>query len=268
MNVLRGFALMMLALLYVTGFSAVAQQDDNVPQIYASDMDARGWRVAIALADVVEIYDMRNPSREPRRLNISGVRALAFNTYTTNNYLAVGTRTHIQVIDLDGLSEVNRIEQPASALVWSYTPDRLIAGWERTITLFDARDEESSEPYPIVDTFDAYTTLEPGGEVEQRYTIRSVLYYEDDRTPMLLIGYEYDLDYGNHGETVLGSTQLNLRTGDMIEAPQYFLFQTQMVRELEQADYSQDLRYALIGNVWIDQVAGDVVILPPISGTR
>lgn len=254
MKTLRLFTI--LCLLLSAALPALAHEPETTPRVYASDMTLRGYRFAIALEEAVEIYDMRYPERLPLRYEIAGVLALAFSA--DDQYLALGNVGGITVLHSRTLEVVNQIDQPASALVWMIYDNWLIAGWEKQITVFNSREQEANEPYPVHETLTAYETRDPS--VERGYHIRGLqsLWESPGRWSVFIV-YGYDIDYGNHGESFRGVSQysfwqetLSDVTGGMAD----------IIRERELAQFTNDERYALIHNIWIDHETGQTVILP------
>jgi len=196
--------LTIFCLLYAAVLPALAQEISATPRVYASDMTQRGTRVAIALEAAVEVYDMRYPERAPLRYAIGGVTALAFSS--DGDYLALGNALGITILNAHSLAVVNHSDQPASALVWMMYDNRLVAGWERHVTVFDSSDQPQSEPYPVLETLLAYESLDPSVETSHHIHGLQTL-WESPRRWSLFIVYGYDINYGNHGESFQGVSQ-------------------------------------------------------------
>jgi hypothetical protein len=254
MRLLRLFAL--LCLLFAAALPVLAQETTGTPRVYASDMTQRGTRVAIALEAAVEVYDMRYPKRAPLRYEMADVQALAFSV--DDDYLALGSASGITILNAHSLAVVNQIEQPASALLWMMYDNRLVAGWERQLTVFDSSEQAQSEPYPVIETLLAYESLDPN--IETRHHIRGLqTLWESPGRWSVFIVYGYDINYGNHGESFQGVSQYSFSEETLTDVTGGM---EDIIRERELAQFTYDEQYALIGNVWIDRDTAQIVPLP------
>ena len=257
MRIMRLFCLLLLVLLCVGGFSAFAQQEGELPRIYASDMTGRGRIIAIALQERVEIYDMRDLTQPPRVFELEGVLSLAFTSAPTLDHLAMGTRTGITVIDWNTMEVVNQTDQPASALAWIQWDNRLVTGWQDQLTILEASEIEQAEPYSVLRTVTAYQTLDD--TIATNRNIVSLHVLSDDGDEQVYVTYGYDLNYGNHGETRSGVSRYDVSDYTVSDVPESI---AALIYTRRRVLFGGDGRYSFIGNIWSDYETGYTVVLP------
>lgn len=166
--------LTLLMLLLMTALPTQAQEAERTI-ILAVDWTIGGTVVALALADEVLIYNMREPETPPLRFPFSGARALAFSEDSYKQYqdetvkvfrLAIGSANGITIIDPDTLEVLREIEQPASALRWLNNDLSLFVGGQDSVYIyFASKARDSEEPYALRYSLDLPPApLENGGD--------------------------------------------------------------------------------------------------------
>lgn len=263
---MRIAGLLIIGLLLIVS-SVRGQEYSNGVYVYATDWTLDGNIVAVALYDQVQIYSMQRLDVPPLIYPVDRPLALAFShteaVTDENNViyevlrLAIGTEDNIQIIHPLSLDLQHTIDQPASQLLWTESDYTLIAGWEDTITFFDASWVSvvyENDPYEVTRQYTI--PLPENADEGGRWQIGSFYMWRNE----LLISWDYTVDYGNHGAMWDGVLYWEFEPEQPpIEAPAYLV---PVVYAAARERTNEDRTRMLIGTRWVDFNTGVAVTLP------
>jgi hypothetical protein len=263
--------LVLFLILSVLSINAASAQSEPEVEILASALSDDGMFVALALRDEVLIFDMDNSTSASSRFPSSNTTALDFSSdrvrYEDGEAIdmfrvAIANYQNVTILQTRTLEVLHIIDQPATALVWN---GNLTTGFEDTVYIYDAAwyaFQGGSLP-PLYNIEDSFILPDVEGYEDYENTSKEILgLYELDYTHALLIRWSFVIDYGNHGHIIDSASVWDvsdIRSRGLENAPSYV---ADLLRQLEEQQFSEDGERLLIGSTWINLESGQVVELP------